>query len=214
MLFTPCPPPYPHVSCVFAACTINSYSNENVYLHLMSFSLSHLDQGVYWSLGVLPHDIRYYILLFWGCIENWVSPPSHVMFICIPSRFVGPRKIHIEVSYQRAQNSGVAKWQFSGIWMRHLCQKCQFGGCTVPLGPQFPLRQKFKILGLGDQYSGVWYYTFRLRRPQIRGFASYIWAPKSEFSGAMVWGLGAYIPGSSICTHLISPVQSYPILRF
>ena len=72
----------------FAACTINSYSNENVCLHLMSFSLSHLDQGVYWSLGVLPHDICYYILLFWGCIGNCVLPPSHVMFICIPSQFV------------------------------------------------------------------------------------------------------------------------------
>src|SRR5882762_1252208 len=35
----------------------------------------------------------------------------------------------------------------------------------------------------GDQYSGVWYHTFRLRRPQIRGFASYIWAPKPEFLG-------------------------------
>src|ERR1700692_2502112 len=61
-------------------------------------------------------------------------------------------------------------------------------GGTVLLGPQFPprhrrWRQKFKILGPGDQYSGVWYHTFRLRRPQIRGFASYIWAPKPEFSG-------------------------------
>src|ERR1700692_544882 len=53
-------------------------------------------------------------------------------------------------------------------------KKCQFGGCTVPSGPQFPprhrrWRRKFKILGPGDQYSEVWYYTFRLRRPPNSG---------------------------------------------
>ena len=98
----------------------------------------------------------------------------------------GPRKIRIEVSYQRAQNSGVAKWQFSGIWMRHLCQKVPiwgvYGAFRSAISSALPSVAP-KDHGLGDQYSGVWYHTFQLWRPQIRGFASYIWAPKPKFWG-------------------------------
>ena len=86
---------------------------------------------------------------------------------------------------------GDRKMQFSGIWMRRLCQKVPIVGVygafrsaisSAPLSGHW----KFKILGPGDQYSGVWYHTFRLWRPQIRGFASYIWAPKPEFLGVTV----------------------------
>jgi len=112
---------------------------------------------------------------------------SHVFLLHQKS---GPQKIRIEVSYQRAQNLGVAKWQFSGNWMRHLCQKVPiwgvYGAFRSAISSALPWRQKFKILGLGDQNSGVWYNTFRLQRPQIRGFASYIWAPKPKFLGVTV----------------------------
>ena len=122
---------------------------------------------------------------------------AHSRIWCIS---VGPQKICIEVSYWRAQNLGVAKWQFWGIWMRHLCQRVPIWGYTVLLGLQFPLHHhwwhwKFKILEPGDQYSGVWYHTFQLQRPQIWGFASYIWAPKPKFLGATIWGFRTYIPG-------------------
>ena len=107
----------------------------------------------------------------------------------------------------------------SQVW--GICaKKCQFGGCTVLLGQQFPphycrWHQKFKIWGPGDQNSGVWYNTFWLQRPQIRGFASYTWAPKPKFLGVTVWGLGAYILGSSKITEKVFHVTwQLPHLAF
>jgi hypothetical protein len=71
----------------------------------------------------------------------------------------GPRRIRIEVSYQRAQNSEIANI-LGDLDERFVPKSANLGGMVL-LGPQFLLLhwwwcQKFIILGPGDQYSGVW----------------------------------------------------------
>ena len=98
------------------------------------------------------------------------------------SKVGGPRKICIEVSYQKAQNLGIEKWQFLGIWMRHLWQKVPIWGVygafrsTISSAPPLvvPEVQNF---GTGRSIFG--------------GLVPYISAPETPNSGICIIHMGS-----------------------
>jgi len=103
----------------------------------------------------------------------------HVTGRVLPAR---TRKICIEVSYKRAQNSGVAKWQFLGIWMRHLCQK-------VPIWGMYSAFRSIISFVLPSVPPEV--QNFGTKRSIFRGLVPYISALETPNSGICIIHMGS-----------------------